>query len=267
MPRTTTPIHAEACFRFNRPHTVKSKNLFAAVMTQQDPTSKYKDDKRNQLFLATLEHSKIPDENWKSFIPFIGNSWKEITPEALYSSARTYYFAHILPDKQSTMGTSTSKAIEGSVYYTQGSTSKNTNTGNYNNSNHGQSNRGRSGYRGRGRGYLAIAATTATTILTEIQRQLQRQIQNKRRTNIPNTNPIPHNSVTITVSPATPPKHVKLNSDTRITCNTCKRNRQANTNRNKILPHLKIVSIVFKSLKHRRITVIPGSTIPAVPTT
>jgi len=40
-------------------HTAKFKNLLAAVMAQQDPTSKYKDDKRNQLFLATLEHSKM----------------------------------------------------------------------------------------------------------------------------------------------------------------------------------------------------------------
>ena len=136
-------------------YVAKFKTHIAAVMAQQDPTAKYKDDKRHQLFLATLEYSDIPDEKWENFIPFLGNTWKSMTPEALFSATRTYYIAHILPKKTKT-SVETSNAVEGSVYYTQGSTSKNTNSGNNNgnnNGNHGQSNQGQSnrGQSNRGR--------------------------------------------------------------------------------------------------------------------
>jgi len=36
-----------------------------------------------QLFNQVPVFAKIPDEDWKSFIPFLRNSWKDITPEAL----------------------------------------------------------------------------------------------------------------------------------------------------------------------------------------
>ena len=50
-------------------HVTKFKFLIATIMAQQDPSSKYKNDKRNQLFLATLEYSEIEDEKWGNPYP------------------------------------------------------------------------------------------------------------------------------------------------------------------------------------------------------
>jgi gag-polypeptide of LTR copia-type len=100
-------------------HIAKFKGLIAAVMAQQDPASRYRNDKRNQLFLATLEYSDIDDEKWETLIPFLGNTWKNMTPEALFSATRTYYYAHILPKKKKT-APETPISVEGTVYRTQG---------------------------------------------------------------------------------------------------------------------------------------------------
>src|SRR5271169_6775941 len=132
-------------------HIAKFKTLIASVMAQQDASSKYKNDKRNQYFLATLEYSEIEDEKWETLIPFLGNTWKSMTPESLFSATRTYYYAHILPKKKKSTTTETSNAVEGSVYWTQGN-SRNTNSSG-NSNNFGNSNRGgRGGRGGRGRG-------------------------------------------------------------------------------------------------------------------
>jgi hypothetical protein len=84
-------------------HIGKFKTLVATAMAQQDEDHRYKNDKRNQLFLATLEYSEIEDEKWENFIPFLGNTWKDMTPESLFATTRTYYMAHILPKKKPTV--------------------------------------------------------------------------------------------------------------------------------------------------------------------
>jgi hypothetical protein len=109
-------------------HIAKFKTLIATTMAQQDEDHRYKNDKRNQLFLATLEYSDIEDEKWENFIPFLGNTWKDMTPESLFASTRTCYMAHILP-KKTKSPKETSTSVEGSVYRTQGGTNPNANTG------------------------------------------------------------------------------------------------------------------------------------------
>ena len=160
-----------------------------------------------------------------------------IQDSILYLSLHTYYLAHILPKKMKTSTVETSDTVEGTVYYTQGSNSKNTNSGNNNNGNHGQSNqgqsnrgqsnRGRGGYRGRGCGGRGVTtAIMATTTTTAIQ----------TANNVPSLNMIPHNIVNSIVLPAILLKCVTPNIKMKITCNSCKVNRLVN-NRNRI-PHL-----------------------------
>src|SRR5271154_4613087 len=80
-------------------HISKFKLLIASVMAQQADDNKYRKDKRNQLFLATLEYAKIPDENWQGLVPYLGRTWTDMEPESLFAATRTFYYAHILPTK------------------------------------------------------------------------------------------------------------------------------------------------------------------------
>src|SRR5205814_1833690 len=70
-----------------------------AVMTKHSAGKKYNNDNRNHLFLHTLQHSDIKDEDWSGFIPFLGKTWHDMTPQAVFADARTYYNTHILPKK------------------------------------------------------------------------------------------------------------------------------------------------------------------------
>jgi hypothetical protein len=125
-------------------HIAKFKTLIASVMAQQDPSSKYKNDKRNQLFLATLEYSDIEYEKWEMFIPFLGNTWTTMTPDSLFSATKTYYHAHILPKKKKS-GQVSGNTVEGSAYFTQVSNSNSGNSGNYNYNNNNNNNNGGGG--------------------------------------------------------------------------------------------------------------------------
>ena len=80
-------------------HINKVEDLIAAIMAQQAEGKKYDDDKRNQLFLHTLQYSDIKDEDWSGFIPFLGKAWHEMSPQAVFADARMYYNMHILPKK------------------------------------------------------------------------------------------------------------------------------------------------------------------------
>jgi hypothetical protein len=87
------------------------------------------------------------------FTPFLGNTWSSMTPEALFSAAKTYYYAHILPKEKS--GETPGNAVEGNVYRTQGQpdNSKGNNYGNYSNYSNNNGNNGNNcGGRQRGRG-------------------------------------------------------------------------------------------------------------------
>ena len=70
-------------------HINKIEELIAAIMAQQADGEKY-DNKRNQLFLHTLQHSDIKDEDWSVFIPFLGKAWRDMTPQAVFADVRTY---------------------------------------------------------------------------------------------------------------------------------------------------------------------------------
>jgi gag-polypeptide of LTR copia-type len=97
-------------------HIAEFKSKMAAIMDQRDLSSKHKTDKRNHLFLAMLEYSDIEDEKWEMSIPFLGNTWRNMTPEALLSATLSYYYAHIAPKKSGERSTS----VEATVYRTQG---------------------------------------------------------------------------------------------------------------------------------------------------
>src|SRR5271169_1148407 len=124
-------------------HIAKFKTLIATTMAQQDENRRYKNDKRNQLFLATLEYSEIEDENWERFIPSLGNTWKDMTPESLFATTRTYYLAHILPKKKKTTSTTTTDSVEARVQRTDANPHGN-------NTNSSGNRGGRSQSRGRG---------------------------------------------------------------------------------------------------------------------
>jgi hypothetical protein len=80
-------------------HITKVENLIAAIMAQQTSNEKYDNDKRNQLFLQTLIHCKIPDEDWTGFVPYLGKVWHTMTPQAVFAEARIYYNSRILSNK------------------------------------------------------------------------------------------------------------------------------------------------------------------------
>src|SRR5205814_6165119 len=65
-------------------HINKVEDLIAAIMAQQAEGKKYDDDKRNQLFLHTLQYSDIKDEDWSGFIPFLGKAWHEMSAPSLH---------------------------------------------------------------------------------------------------------------------------------------------------------------------------------------
>jgi hypothetical protein len=95
-------------------HIAKFKSLIASTMAHQEENHRYRNDKRNSLFLATLEYSNIEDEKWENFIPFLGNTWQNMTPESLFAATRTYYLAHILP-KKNTSTSETYSSVEARV--------------------------------------------------------------------------------------------------------------------------------------------------------
>ena len=100
-------------------HIVRFKKLMAQAMAHQPPSHRYKMDQQNQIFLATLEYSDIADEKWENFIPFLGNTWKDMTPESLFATTRTYYMAHILPKKKKTSSSPDPDYVESRVQRTE----------------------------------------------------------------------------------------------------------------------------------------------------
>jgi hypothetical protein len=92
-------------------HITKIENLIAAIMAQQIFNKKYDNDKQNQLFLQTLIHCKISDEDWTGFVPYLGKSWHTMTPQAVFAEARIYYNSRILANKT----TASANAVEGTT--------------------------------------------------------------------------------------------------------------------------------------------------------
>src|SRR5277367_4378883 len=83
-------------------HIQKFHNLIAALRAQQEPTQRYDDSKVNMTFLRSLERAQIPHEDWMGFVAFLGKTWLTITPDTLYSEARTYYRTHLAHRKPTT---------------------------------------------------------------------------------------------------------------------------------------------------------------------
>jgi hypothetical protein len=83
-------------------HIQKFHNMIAALRAQQEPNQRYDDSKVNMTFLRSLERAQIPDEDWMGFVAYLGKTWLTITPDTLYSEARTYYRTHLAHRKPST---------------------------------------------------------------------------------------------------------------------------------------------------------------------
>ena len=79
-------------------HIQKFGAILSQVLAQQAPERRLDNADINSYFLRSLEQAKIPDEDWKGFITYLGQSWLKSTKEQLYSDARTYYNTHIRPD-------------------------------------------------------------------------------------------------------------------------------------------------------------------------
>ena len=82
-------------------HIQKFDDLLSALHAQQLATEHWDTHKVNRYFLRSLERASIPNEDWKAFSTYLGQTWHDMTLETLYSEARTYYNAYMAPLKAS----------------------------------------------------------------------------------------------------------------------------------------------------------------------
>src|SRR5579859_7101348 len=133
-------------------HIQKFHDLIAAMRAQQEPTQRYDDTKVNMTFLRSLERAQIPHEDWMGFVAFLGKTWLTITPDTLYSEARTYYRTHLAHRKPAIPATSPDeRVLAGSTFAPPFSLS-------------GQRGRGQTRGRQRGRGNNPQRASAPTNL-------------------------------------------------------------------------------------------------------
>jgi transposase InsO family protein len=84
-------------------HISSFENLLSRIMAS-DTSGKWNDGRRNATFLRTLTHApdRIEAKAWQQFHAYIGTTLFNVSPDILFSQARSWYETNVLPELSDT---------------------------------------------------------------------------------------------------------------------------------------------------------------------